>query len=165
MEAEVYEGPSEAVKAPLRAIGSGPRSVQVAAGMASETVGEASRSVRALPPRDELAHGLIVEETVFGALAAGRMAVPAGGGAGDAEDEVAVRVHGGRNREGAIGQPGRAAAMLDVEGECGPRKGRPCLLLEMKQRNVRRLLGYGRYYKTPVAEFNVQTACSDISGY
>ena len=47
--------------------------------------------------------------------------------------------------------------MLDVDGESGPRKGRPCLLHEMKRRNLPRLLGYGRYYRTPVAELDVET--------
>lgn len=44
--------------------------------------------------------------------------------------------------------------MLDVDGHSGPRKGRPCLLLEMKKRNLCRLLGYGKYYGTPVAELD-----------
>ncbi len=47
--------------------------------------------------------------------------------------------------------------MLDVDGECGPRKGRPCLLSEMKHRNASRLLGYGRHYQTPVAELDLDT--------
>lgn len=49
------------------------------------------------------------------------------------------------------------AALLDVDGACGPRKGKPCLLFEMKQQNVSRLLGYGKYYRTPVAEWDLET--------
>lgn len=49
------------------------------------------------------------------------------------------------------------AGMLDVDGACGPRKGKPCLLLEMKKRNTTRLLGYGKYYRTPVAELDLDT--------
>ncbi|MCP4245639.1 MAG: hypothetical protein GY778_01185 [bacterium] len=45
--------------------------------------------------------------------------------------------------------------MLDLDGSCGPRQGCPCLLLEMKKRNWTRLLGYGRYYRTPVAELDL----------
>ncbi|MFH1749210.1 MAG: 3-hydroxyacyl-CoA dehydrogenase NAD-binding domain-containing protein [Planctomycetota bacterium] len=48
-------------------------------------------------------------------------------------------------------------AMLDVDGETGPRAGRPCLLHEMKQRNFQRLLGYGQYFQTPVAELELET--------
>jgi len=44
--------------------------------------------------------------------------------------------------------------MLDVDGTSGPRKDRPCLLWEMKRRNLPRLLGYGRFYRTPVAELD-----------
>ena len=47
--------------------------------------------------------------------------------------------------------------MLDVDGEVGPRKGKPCLLHELKERNLRRLLGYGRFYRTPVAELDLDT--------
>ncbi|MHC4090483.1 MAG: 3-hydroxyacyl-CoA dehydrogenase NAD-binding domain-containing protein [Planctomycetota bacterium] len=47
--------------------------------------------------------------------------------------------------------------MLDMEGAGGPRKGRPCLLFDMKQRNLTQLLGYGKYYRTPVAELDLQT--------
>ncbi len=47
--------------------------------------------------------------------------------------------------------------MLDVDGETGPRKGRPCLLHEMKKRNLTRLLGYGTYFRTPVAELDLDT--------
>jgi 3-hydroxyacyl-CoA dehydrogenase/enoyl-CoA hydratase/carnithine racemase len=47
--------------------------------------------------------------------------------------------------------------MLDVDGESGPRKGRPCLLHEMKKRNLPRLLGYGKFFRTPVAELDLQT--------
>jgi 3-hydroxyacyl-CoA dehydrogenase len=48
-----------------------------------------------------------------------------------------------------------AVALLDVDGEAGPRKGRPCLLHEMKRRNYKRLLGYGKFYRTPVAELDL----------
>ncbi len=51
----------------------------------------------------------------------------------------------------------RVAEMLDIDGRTGPRKGKPCLLHEMKQRNITRLLGYGKFYRTPVAELNVDT--------
>ncbi len=47
--------------------------------------------------------------------------------------------------------------MLDVDGECGPRKGRPCLLFDMKRRNFNGLLGYGMRYQTPVAELDFET--------
>ena len=49
------------------------------------------------------------------------------------------------------------AELLDVDGVCGPRKGKPCFLFEMKERNLTRLLGYGKYYRTPVAELDVDT--------
>jgi enoyl-CoA hydratase/carnithine racemase len=49
------------------------------------------------------------------------------------------------------------AEILDVDGECGPRKSRPCLLFEMKRRNFTRLLGYGKHYQTPVAELDFET--------
>ena len=45
--------------------------------------------------------------------------------------------------------------MLDTDGLRGPRKGRPCLLHEMRKRNLTRLLGYGMYYRTPVAELDL----------
>jgi 3-hydroxybutyryl-CoA dehydrogenase len=44
--------------------------------------------------------------------------------------------------------------MLDVDGVAGPRKGKPCLLHEMKKRNIQRLLGYGIFFGTPVAELD-----------
>ncbi|MCH7871651.1 MAG: enoyl-CoA hydratase/isomerase family protein [Planctomycetes bacterium] len=47
--------------------------------------------------------------------------------------------------------------MLDVDGTSGPRKDQPCLLWEMKRRNLPRLLGYGEYYRTPVAELDFET--------
>ncbi|MHC4428697.1 MAG: 3-hydroxyacyl-CoA dehydrogenase NAD-binding domain-containing protein [Planctomycetota bacterium] len=47
--------------------------------------------------------------------------------------------------------------MLDVDGEHGPREGKPCLLHELKKRNINRLLEYGRYYGTPVAELDLET--------
>jgi 3-hydroxyacyl-CoA dehydrogenase/enoyl-CoA hydratase/carnithine racemase len=49
------------------------------------------------------------------------------------------------------------ASMLDADGQTGPRKGRPCLLHEMKKRNLRCLLGYGKYFRTPVAELDLDT--------
>ncbi|MBL1218368.1 MAG: hypothetical protein D8M59_12840 [Planctomycetes bacterium] len=45
--------------------------------------------------------------------------------------------------------------MLDVDGQRGPRKGKPCLLHDLKKRNVTHLLGYGSNYKTPVAEWSI----------
>ena len=45
--------------------------------------------------------------------------------------------------------------MLDADGLCGPRKGKPCLLHELKKRNLTRLLGYGKFYRTPVAELDL----------
>ncbi|MBI5864037.1 MAG: hypothetical protein HZB38_05945 [Planctomycetes bacterium] len=47
------------------------------------------------------------------------------------------------------------AEMLDLDGVVGPRKGRPCLLLELRSRRIERLLGYGSYYRTPVAELDL----------
>ncbi len=47
--------------------------------------------------------------------------------------------------------------MLDVDGAAGPRQGRPCLLWDMKRRNLPRLLGYGKHYRTPVAELDLET--------
>ncbi|MFQ5463301.1 MAG: 3-hydroxyacyl-CoA dehydrogenase NAD-binding domain-containing protein [Phycisphaerae bacterium] len=47
--------------------------------------------------------------------------------------------------------------MLDVDGAAGPRKGRPCLLWDMKRHNWPRLLGYGKYYRTPVAELDLES--------
>lgn len=48
-----------------------------------------------------------------------------------------------------------ALEMLDLDGAAGPRRGRPCLLLELKARKIERLLGYGRCYGTPVAEVDL----------
>jgi 3-hydroxyacyl-CoA dehydrogenase/enoyl-CoA hydratase/carnithine racemase len=45
--------------------------------------------------------------------------------------------------------------MLDLDGSVGPRRGRPNLLLELKALGIQRLLGYGRYYRTPVAELDL----------
>jgi 3-hydroxyacyl-CoA dehydrogenase/enoyl-CoA hydratase/carnithine racemase len=50
-----------------------------------------------------------------------------------------------------------AVDMLDVDGRTGPRKSRPCLLHELKKRNLNRLLGYGKYFRTPVAELDLDT--------
>ncbi len=47
--------------------------------------------------------------------------------------------------------------MLDVDGHTGPRQGIPCLLHEMKKRNLTRLLQYGKYNNTPVAELDLET--------
>ena len=47
--------------------------------------------------------------------------------------------------------------MLDTEGELGPRKGRQCLLHDMLKHNFTHLLGYGKYYRTPVAELDLQS--------
>jgi len=47
--------------------------------------------------------------------------------------------------------------MLDVDGKAGPRKGRPCLLHEMKKRNFSHLLGYGKYFHNPVAELDLNS--------
>jgi 3-hydroxyacyl-CoA dehydrogenase/enoyl-CoA hydratase/carnithine racemase len=49
------------------------------------------------------------------------------------------------------------AELLDIDGETGARKGRPCLLHEMKKRNIERLLGYGSQFRTPVAELDLDT--------
>jgi 3-hydroxyacyl-CoA dehydrogenase/enoyl-CoA hydratase/carnithine racemase len=51
-----------------------------------------------------------------------------------------------------------AVDMLDVDGRTGPRKGRPCLLHELKKRNLKRLLGYGKFFRTPVAELDLGTS-------
>jgi len=61
-----------------------------------------------------------------------------------------------RARDENAGDP-YLVEMLDVDGEAGPRQGRPCLLQEMKKRNLKRLLGYGPYYRTPVAELDLDT--------
>ncbi len=61
-----------------------------------------------------------------------------------------------RARDENVDDP-RMVEMLDIDGSVGPRAGRPCLLFEMKSRNVKRLLGYGKYYHTPVAEFDFVT--------
>ncbi len=45
--------------------------------------------------------------------------------------------------------------MLDVDGVTGPRMNKPSLLWEMKRRNLTSLLGYGKYYRTPVAELDM----------
>lgn len=58
-----------------------------------------------------------------------------------------------RARDESADDP-RMVEMLDVDGASGPRKGRPCLLWEMKRRNLDALLGYGKYYRTPVAELD-----------
>ncbi len=47
--------------------------------------------------------------------------------------------------------------MLDADGECGPRRGRPCLLHDLRRRRVESLLGYGGAYGTPVAELDLES--------
>jgi 3-hydroxyacyl-CoA dehydrogenase/enoyl-CoA hydratase/carnithine racemase len=47
--------------------------------------------------------------------------------------------------------------MLDTDGIAGPRTGKPCLLHELKRRNLDRLLGYGAAYHTPVAELDLKS--------
>ncbi|MEW6249913.1 MAG: 3-hydroxyacyl-CoA dehydrogenase NAD-binding domain-containing protein [Planctomycetota bacterium] len=47
--------------------------------------------------------------------------------------------------------------LLDVDGLCGPRRGRPSLLHELRKRNITRLLGYGEFFRTPVAELDLDT--------
>lgn len=50
-----------------------------------------------------------------------------------------------------------AAALLDTDGVAGPRAGKPCLLHALRARNRDALLGYGRFYRTPVAELDLAT--------
>ena len=52
--------------------------------------------------------------------------------------------------------------LLDVDGVCGPRKGKPGLLYTMKKKGWTNLLGYGRIYGTPVAQRNFTTGKMDI---
>ncbi len=47
--------------------------------------------------------------------------------------------------------------MLDVDGQSGPRLGKPCLLHEMKERHITSLLEYGKYNGTPVGELDLDT--------
>ncbi|MCH8966689.1 MAG: hypothetical protein IID43_03350, partial [Planctomycetes bacterium] len=47
--------------------------------------------------------------------------------------------------------------MLDLDGESGPRAGKPSLLHEMKKRNLNRLLGYGKHFRTPVAQLDLES--------
>lgn len=54
-------------------------------------------------------------------------------------------------------QDAYALELLDIDGQAGPRKGRPCLLYEMKKRNLGRLLAYGPHFRTPVAELDMDT--------
>lgn len=46
--------------------------------------------------------------------------------------------------------------MLDADGQCGPRKGKPCLLHDLRRRRLESFLGYGRCYGTPVAELDLE---------
>lgn len=48
--------------------------------------------------------------------------------------------------------------MLDIDGSHGCRLGRPSLLQELRTLRVKRLLGYGKYYQTPVAELDLARA-------
>ncbi len=52
--------------------------------------------------------------------------------------------------------------LLDVDGNCGPRKGNPSLLYTMKKKGWTSLLGYGRIYGTPVTQRNFTTGKMDI---
>ncbi len=61
-----------------------------------------------------------------------------------------------RARDENAGDP-HMFEMLDVDGESGPRKGKPCLLRDMKKQNFTRLLGYGVYFRSPVAELDLDT--------
>jgi enoyl-CoA hydratase/carnithine racemase len=47
--------------------------------------------------------------------------------------------------------------LLDTDGLIGPRRGKPCLLHELRSRNLGALLGYGQYSRTPVAELDLAT--------
>ncbi|MHC5111223.1 MAG: 3-hydroxyacyl-CoA dehydrogenase NAD-binding domain-containing protein [Planctomycetota bacterium] len=49
------------------------------------------------------------------------------------------------------------ADLLDVDGQAGPRRRRPCLLHEMQKRKFTRLLEYGKYNGTPVGELDLDT--------
>jgi 3-hydroxyacyl-CoA dehydrogenase/enoyl-CoA hydratase/carnithine racemase len=69
-------------------------------------------------------------------------------------DGVLELVRRGRDENG---DDSAIVEMLDVDGQRGPRQGRPCLLHELKKRNLTRLLGYGPYYRTPVAELDLDT--------
>jgi enoyl-CoA hydratase/carnithine racemase len=61
-----------------------------------------------------------------------------------------------RARDENTGDP-RMLRMLDLDGADGPRSGIPCLLYEMKKRNISHLLGYGKSYHTPVAEVDLES--------
>lgn len=56
---------------------------------------------------------------------------------------------------------GDRAELFDVDGRVGPRKGKPCLLFEMKARGWTNLLGYGRAYGTPVSQRDFKTGTLD----
>lgn len=49
------------------------------------------------------------------------------------------------------------AELFDIDGTSGPRKGKPSLLLSMRDKGWNSLLGYGRVYATPVEQRNVTT--------
>lgn len=52
--------------------------------------------------------------------------------------------------------------LFDLDGKCGPRKGKPSLLYTMKKNGWNNLLGYGRIYGTPVSQRNFTTGEMDI---
>ncbi len=56
---------------------------------------------------------------------------------------------------------GDRAELFDVDGTTGPRKGKPCLLFEMKAWGWTNLLGYGRAYGTPVSQRDFKTGTLD----
>lgn len=56
---------------------------------------------------------------------------------------------------------GDRAELFDVDGAAGPRKGKVCLLFDMKKRGWTNLLGYGRVYGTPVSQRNFKTGDLD----
>ncbi len=59
-------------------------------------------------------------------------------------------------RRAAADNPDRAA-LYDVDGSIGPRKGKPCLLHTLRKNGRTTLFGYGRIYGTPVSQYNVVT--------
>jgi 3-hydroxyacyl-CoA dehydrogenase/enoyl-CoA hydratase/carnithine racemase len=69
-------------------------------------------------------------------------------------DGLLQLIHRARDESGG---DAHMVAMLDTDGEAGPRKGRPCLLHELRRRNIGALLGYGAFYGTPVAELDIHS--------
>lgn len=53
--------------------------------------------------------------------------------------------------------------MLDTDGTCGPRAGKPCLLHAMRKKGMTQLLGYGKYYGTTVSETNINTGVQEAN--